>query len=138
MKLTTDGKTLFQALCDMFTNKVGAAINKRQFGDHSSLIAVRNKEGKIEKIYLTFRKTNIMTMNYDDNFVLPDVTQWFSQMAINRLNKALAFVSLKIRKSGESWVVEDGQGQLTPYKNAEPINLSRPHGSALYQVEDKV
>lgn len=135
MKLTKDGKTLFQALCDLFTNAVGAAINKRQFGDHATLIAVRNKEGQIEKIQLLFRKTSIMTMNHNENFVLPDVTQWFSQIAINRVNRALALVNLKIRKSGEAWIVEDEKGQMTPFKNATPIDLSRPHGSSLYQQE---
>ena len=138
MKLTKDGQTLFTALCALFTNKLGAAINKRSFGDHATLLAVRNKEGKVEKIHLLFRKTNIMSMSYDDNFVLPDVTSWFTQGAINKLNKALTMVGLTIKKQAGGWVVIDNAGQVTPFKNAEPINLSRPHGSALYQIEEKV
>jgi|SRR5665213_3295338 len=135
MKLTQDGKTLFQALCALFTNKVGAEINKRSFGDHSTLIALRNKEGEIENIQLMFRKTRIMYMSRLDNHVLPDVTSWFSQAAINKLNKAFQMVGLTIKKQSGGWVIQDAQGQVTPFKNAEAINLSRPHGSALYQQE---
>lgn len=135
MKLTQDGKTLFQALCDLFTDKVGHKLSKRSFGDHSTLVAVRNEAGKVEKIHLVFCKTNIMSMSYDDNFVLPDVTTWFSQAAINRLNKALTLVGLKIRKQNEKWVIEDQTGTATEFRNATPINLSRPHGSAIYQQE---
>ena len=137
MKLTEDGQTLFQALCALFTNKVGAAINKRAFGNNSTLVAFRNKDGAIETITLLLHKNKILEINSGANEVYVDTTSWFTKLAMNRLNKVLCFVGLNIIQRNGDWIVEDAQGQVTPFKNATPINLSRPHGSALYQIEEK-
>ncbi len=82
-----------------------------------------------------------MTVQADENRVLLDITGWFTQVTVNRLNKALAMIDLKIRKGFDvktgdsSWLVEDRVGQIAPFKNAELIDLTRPHGAALYPQE---
>ena len=138
MKLTKDGKTLFVALCDLFTNKVGAAINKKAFGNNSTLVAVRNKEGAIEKITLLLHKNKILEINSGVNEVFVDSTSWFTKLTMNRLNKVLSFVDLDLFQRGEGWAIRDASGQISPFQNAAMIDLTRPHGASLYQIEEKV
>lgn len=137
MKLTKDGKTLFTALCEMFVNKVGHSINRRAFGDYASLVATRNTEGSIQSIDLSFRKSKdevitVLTIDALANELLVDATGWFTQATINRLNKVLSMVEMNIRKFNGQWVIEDKAGQMAQFQNGALINLSRPHGAAIY------
>jgi hypothetical protein len=133
MKVTQDGKTLFQALSAMFFNKVGHAISKRSFGKNTTLVAVRNKEGGIETITLLLRKNRILEVKALDNHVFLDTTSWFTKLTMNRLNKALSMIGLNISQRDGDWMITDARGQAAQFKNAESINLSRPHGSAIYE-----
>jgi hypothetical protein len=137
MKLTKDGKTLFVALCDLFINKVGATVNRRALGDHSTLIATRNTEGVITNIDLQFRKNKtdvitLLTIEPEQNQVLLDATAWLTKATINRFNKILSLVELNIKKQNGLYYIHDKTGQAAPFRNGEFLNLERPHGSAIY------
>lgn len=138
MKLTQDGKTLFQALCALFTDKAGHALSKRGFGEKTQLIASRDKDGKILKINLVFLTHNILTIQDEQNRVYVDVTGWFTQAAINRLNKVLTYVDMNIRKVNDQWVIADKSGQQAQFHNADYVDLTRPHGSAIYPQREEV
>ena len=136
MKLTETGKTLFAALCEMFVDKNGHKLSKRAFGEKTTLVATRDSDGNILKINLYFLTHNIMSIQAEPQNIFLDVTAWFHQASINRLNKVLSMVGMNIRRINGKYVISDNSGQQTQFKNAETLDLTRPHGSAIYpQVE---
>lgn len=142
MKTTQDGKTLFQALAEKFTTKIGHMVNRRAFGDYASLVAHRNNENQIVQIEMVLRPKKdetekcLLSVFNQDNRVFLDAHSWPFPMAMNRLNKALALVGLNIKQRNGSWVIEDSAGQITTFQHGKNIDLSRPHGAAIYPTQE--
>jgi hypothetical protein len=136
MKLTKDNKTLFQSLSELFVNKLGHEVTKKAYGRNTILIADRDNDGEISIINLYLYKHNILTLRANENTVTLDTCGWFTKTTMARLNSVLKKVGLRLQTKDGDWAVIDNAGQAAQFRNRATIDLTRPHGSAIYIQAD--
>lgn len=128
MKLVND-KQLFDVLAAKFEGKK----DKIKLKNNTYLVAQRDDgTQEIEVIHCLYHRTNVVTVFRRSDSLTLNMGGYMTSTTKERMNSIIKMVGLRLDQIKGVWSIVDAKGQRTIFKDKQSIDLTRPHGAALY------